>query len=89
MKTAKKRHDGLGGWETTVTTDDGIALTVELIRGPYHRNWFGNATYLWTARVSGPDWSHEMAAFQGDSAQHLARRGLGARRALDEAKGAK
>ncbi len=92
MRTAKKRPDGLGGWSTTVTTDDGVKLTVTLIRGPYKRNWFGNDTYHWTARVVftpeghgrlGSGWQHEMLAGQGESAQRLARRGLRARAELD------
>lgn len=83
MKTAKKRHDVAGGWSTTVTTDDGTALTVELLRGHYKRNWFGHASYYWTARVTGPGWSHSFVGFQGDSAQRLALRGLHLQEACD------
>ena len=75
MKTAKKRHTP-DGWQTTVTTDDGDELVVELIRGGYKRNWFGNDTYYWKAIVVGPGWRHCFPASQGDSAQWLARHAL-------------
>ena len=84
MKTAKKRHDARGGWETTVTMDDGTEVTVELHRGGYKRNWFGHASHYWHARVSGPGWSLQFAAGQGESAQRLARRALRRRAELDK-----
>lgn len=76
MKTAKKVHDGRGGWTTTVTTDDGTEITVELVRGSYKRNWFGHDSYHWNANVSGPGWEHRILAGPDDSARQLALRGL-------------
>ena len=76
MKTAKKVHDGRGGWTTVVTTDDGTEIKVELVRGHKRRGIFGHDSYYWDVNVSGPGWEHRMAASPADSARLLALRGL-------------
>lgn len=76
MRTAKKSRISDGGWVTTVTLDDGTELRVELVRGAFRRNWFGNASYYWHGLIFGPGWECKVTAFAGDSAQYLARRGM-------------
>lgn len=76
MRTARKVHRSDGGWTTTVTLDDGTVLRVELIRGAFMRNWFGHDSYHWHGLIFGPEWECKVAAFAGDSAQNLARRGV-------------